>query len=89
MSEGNVLDLWYKISQDKEEWVNILYVRTFPFYIACEDSAYRPDVGDNDMRTSFIIVNVKNAYEDNRIRFLNMDVYDLKNGIGGSYENIQ
>jgi hypothetical protein len=30
--ENGVLDLWYKVSPD-EEWINALYLRTFPFYI--------------------------------------------------------
>ncbi|MDR0320739.1 MAG: SH3 domain-containing protein [Treponema sp.] len=86
ISEGRVVDLWYKISPDREEWVNAFYVREFPFYIAGEDSTYRPDVGDNDMYTSSIIVNVKSAYENNGVWLLNMDVYDLKDGVGSSYE---
>jgi hypothetical protein len=33
---NGVLDLWYKISFDREEWVNALFVRRFPFYIASD-----------------------------------------------------
>jgi hypothetical protein len=73
--EEGILDLWYKISPDREEWVNALYVKIFPFYIASEESLYRPDNGGNAMYTSSVIVDVKNAYEDKGVWLLNMDVF--------------
>jgi len=36
-TKDGVYDLWYKISADKEEWINALYSRKFPFYISSEE----------------------------------------------------
>jgi hypothetical protein len=41
--ENGVMDLWYRVSDG--EWINALYLRTFPFYIA-SDKTFR----DNDGR---------------------------------------
>ena len=81
-----VVDSWYKIALDKEEWVNAYYVRKFPFYIAGENSINHPDNGGNDMYTRSLIAYVKNAYEDNGTWFLNMDIYSLEDGVGGFYK---
>jgi hypothetical protein len=44
--ENGILDLWYRISYENEErgaWVNALYVREFPFYIASDIISYEVD----------------------------------------------
>ena len=30
---GNIFDLWYKISETEEKWVNAFYINKFPFYL--------------------------------------------------------
>ena len=35
--ENGILDLWYKISGDEEEWINGLYLKRFPFLISGND----------------------------------------------------
>jgi hypothetical protein len=92
--EDGTLDLWYKISQNLEEWVNAFYVRKFPFYIAGEGMVYGIDNGRNDMYTGLNIVNIRNVDKIGGI-WLNMDVYNHKGGIGADYkkdtriENVQ
>jgi hypothetical protein len=36
--ENGILDLWYKISPDNQEWINALYIRQLPFYIASDST---------------------------------------------------
>ena len=38
--ENGVLDFWYKISDDNEEWINALYLREFPFYIGSKETSH-------------------------------------------------
>jgi hypothetical protein len=36
-TENGVFDLWFKISADKEEWINALYAKKFPFFISSSE----------------------------------------------------
>jgi hypothetical protein len=43
--ENGVMDLWYRVSTEGE-WINGLYLRTFPFYIA-SDETFPDNIGKN------------------------------------------
>jgi hypothetical protein len=74
MMENGVVDLWYKISETEEKWVNAFYVRQFPFYIASDSVKHLKDNNDYRIDRSTVIVRI-NGYEvKDGIKYVEMDV---------------
>lgn len=86
--ESRILDLWYKIDKDNDEWVNAFYVRKFPFCIACDDYYAGQDINRRTFYSSNVAIGIHEAFLENDVWYLKMDVHTSNRGVmpgeGGS-----
>jgi hypothetical protein len=74
---NGVLDLWYKISADKEEWINALYLRSFPFFIS---SVEKLNNEYSDEEYSRITMKIEGYREINGKKELMADIDSIDRG---------
>lgn len=74
MTKDGVYDLWYKIS-DKEEWINALYSRKFPFYISSEEKI---KIEDRNIEYRKLIMKIEGYREIDGKKELMADVESLE-----------
>jgi hypothetical protein len=66
--ENGVMDLWYRVSDG--EWINALYLRTFPFYIASDSTrTFR-----NEFKLNNIIIKIEGYRELNGKKELKVNI---------------
>jgi hypothetical protein len=75
ITKDGVFDLWYKVSADKEEWINALYARKFPFYISSDEKI---KVKDRDIEYRKLIMKIEGYREIDGKKELMADVESLE-----------
>jgi hypothetical protein len=71
--ENGVLDLWYRVSLDGE-WVNALYLRTFPFYIASDKTYPDNTGGDYGFNLNTVVIKIEGYREIDRKKQLKVNI---------------
>jgi hypothetical protein len=84
--ENGILDLWYKISYDNEEWINALYLRHLPFFIASDTTR---DFGfdSGNYNVNHVIIEIKGYRETDGYKELKMILKAQERYTQGVYFN--